>query len=736
MSLEVPPIDDRSYRQLLDDLLARIPVHTPEWTNHNDADPGITLLQLFAFMGESILYRSSLIPDRNRLAFLRLLGYDRQPATAARGLVAFANTRGPLAPVVLDDDLEVHAGTVPFRTDNGLAVLPVEIVAFVKRRAVLDPADQAVVEAEYAGFVAPGTNPDYYRTTAVDFGDEASLPLDLGDTVDGVIWLALLARTAVDVEDTRDALADQVLTLGVVPDAAMTATTLPAGGPDPLGSEATLEFQLPNLARPLPDDPAGRVASYVPVPSSASADVLRTVGVVQLELPGRAALSMWPLEPSEDGVGGFPPALQGEDAERLVTWIRVRPRPSGDGVDETAAQASVRVRWLGGNAATVRQRAHVPGETVGRGTGAGDQRLRLSRTPVLLDTLDLTVGGEPWQAVDDLTTASAEATLVGGSAPVLDDDVDRAAVFTIDRASGEIAFGDGIRGRRPPAGAVVRARYDHGGGTAGMVAAGAISRGAQLPPGVTVTNPVPTWGGAEAEDVARAERAIASFVRHRDRLVTVDDVAEVGARTPGVDIGRLEVLPLYAPALGDVAAPGAITVLVVPATDPRHPDTPEPDRYFLDAVCAHLDPRRLVTTEIHVSGPTYRSAWVSIGIDVLGGRDLAVVREAVKDAVRGFLSPLHGGHAGHGWPLSTDLERLELWARAARVDGVAAVTGVLLAGDDGRDTDRLPLTGLELPRLVGLSVRRGDPQPLAEVRGTEPDVDTGRLPIPFVPVEC
>jgi hypothetical protein len=50
-----PPIDSRSYQQILNEALARIPVHNPEWTNYNDSDPGVTILQLVAVMTESLL---------------------------------------------------------------------------------------------------------------------------------------------------------------------------------------------------------------------------------------------------------------------------------------------------------------------------------------------------------------------------------------------------------------------------------------------------------------------------------------------------------------------------------------------------------------------------------------------------------------------------------------------------------------------------------------------------------
>lgn len=41
MPIPDPPFDSRTYREILDEALARIPVHTPEWTNFNDSDPGV-----------------------------------------------------------------------------------------------------------------------------------------------------------------------------------------------------------------------------------------------------------------------------------------------------------------------------------------------------------------------------------------------------------------------------------------------------------------------------------------------------------------------------------------------------------------------------------------------------------------------------------------------------------------------------------------------------------------------
>src|SRR5258706_11926180 len=105
MPLQIPTLDDRRYPELLDEALRRIPVHNPEWTNFNKSDPGVTLIELFAFLTENLLYRSNQIPERNRRKFLQLLGVPLQPASSAIGLVTFANERGLLQTTTLNGGL-------------------------------------------------------------------------------------------------------------------------------------------------------------------------------------------------------------------------------------------------------------------------------------------------------------------------------------------------------------------------------------------------------------------------------------------------------------------------------------------------------------------------------------------------------------------------------------------------------------------------------------------------------
>src|SRR5215472_5817050 len=132
MPLRVPNLSDQTYQGFLDEALARIPVHNPEWTNFNDSDPGVTLVQLFAFLADNFLYRSNRVPEVNRRKFLTLLGLSLQAATPAQGIVTLNNDRGPFETLTLPANLEVRAGQVPFRTAAGLDVLPVDWRVYYK----------------------------------------------------------------------------------------------------------------------------------------------------------------------------------------------------------------------------------------------------------------------------------------------------------------------------------------------------------------------------------------------------------------------------------------------------------------------------------------------------------------------------------------------------------------------------------------------------------------------------
>lgn len=741
MALKVPKLDDRSYQEILNEALARIRVHNPEWRNAYESDPGVTILELFAFMSESLLYRSNQIPERNRRKFLTLLGIPMQPATAARGFVTFQNERGPLATVTLSPDIEVLAGQVPFRTQGGLDVLPVEGRFYYKRKLAEDRV--AEVRDLYTKLHAePGEADDlvFYETALLeDPADPAHIPeLNLlDDTVDGSLWLALLARTREDPADARRAIGGKVLNLGLLPAYTETGKVLrplraPAGSPP-----APLVFEIATSEI----DPGTESPRYRRLDASVTADILTEPGLAAIKLPEAAEMALFSVtEPLTAGTGDYPPSLEdSRDEGRIVTWIRIRlsGATSGSGL-------SARISWAGCNAAMVAQRAHVAAELLGRGTGEPDQTFTLVNRPVIRGSVRLTVGGAEWEEIDDLLAAPPEVPVRDRRAPPGTPQRTPASPrrYTVDRESGEIRCGTGANGERPAPGADVRASYDYGGGTQGNVAIGAISKSPSLPSGLKVHNPLPTWGGDEPESVAEAERNIPRYLKHRDRAVTAADFKEIVQRTPGVDVGRAEVLPLFHPSQPDLFLPGVVTLMVIPRYDVLRPEAPLPNRPFLDLVCAHVDARRLITTEVYVVGPDYRKIYVSAGIEVEPGRDFPPVREAVNQALRRYLSPLTGGREEQGWPLAKPVLARELWAEANRVDGVSYVKDLLLGDDTGARFEEIPMTGRQLPWLVKVDTQSGDPASLDTLRGTATVSAAAaaelrkRRPVPVIPSKC
>ena len=80
MPIQLPNLDDRTFTELVDEARALIPTYAPAWTNHNLSDPGITLIELFAYLTEMLLYRLNRVTDTNMLAFIKLLnGPDWTP---------------------------------------------------------------------------------------------------------------------------------------------------------------------------------------------------------------------------------------------------------------------------------------------------------------------------------------------------------------------------------------------------------------------------------------------------------------------------------------------------------------------------------------------------------------------------------------------------------------------------------------------------------------------------------
>jgi len=141
MPILPPSLDDRRFDDLVEDLIARIPAHTPEWTNPRQGDPGRTLIDLFAWLGDALLYRANLIPERQRLVFLKLLGMGLKPAQPARCIVSLGFAQETELGAHTISPHGVLKAALPFETLAETTVLPLTGEAYIKR--ALSPAQRA-----------------------------------------------------------------------------------------------------------------------------------------------------------------------------------------------------------------------------------------------------------------------------------------------------------------------------------------------------------------------------------------------------------------------------------------------------------------------------------------------------------------------------------------------------------------------------------------------------------------
>lgn len=107
MALPTPDLDDRDFQSLVDEAKRLVQKSSPEWTDHNVSDPGVTLIEAFAQMVDQLIYRLNRLPDRHYVKFLELIGLTLYPPTAARGTVTFWLSAPQSSPVLVRAETEV-----------------------------------------------------------------------------------------------------------------------------------------------------------------------------------------------------------------------------------------------------------------------------------------------------------------------------------------------------------------------------------------------------------------------------------------------------------------------------------------------------------------------------------------------------------------------------------------------------------------------------------------------------
>jgi baseplate J-like protein len=730
MPIRPPILDDRSFDDLVSEALARIPAHTPEWTNPRLGDPGRTLIELFAWLTDTLLYRVNLIPERQRLAFLRLLGEHMRPAIPATGVITVSLDDPQATDVITISPFATVKGPVNFETRTELTVMPVTSEFYCKRPTTA--AETAKLSDLLTGLQQVyGINgiPAAYVTTPLFPGntpDPAGFDL-IGGTVDKILWISLLApKNAVDV--VRAAIASKPISVGVLP-----SLEVPALFED-IGPRARIPHVWEISTGSLTNDVPPYLTLDIIADSTAG---LARRGIERLLFPAKQFIGA----PSNDvrqnlmaGVGDSPPRLDDPDkAARLVCWIRMRP---------TIAMQQLSLSWAGGNAVEIDQQQTIAGRVVGQSDGTPNQEIPLPATSVNSDSFMLQVeetdrGYVVWQQVDDLATAGRDDN-----------------VYTLNSEAGTVSFGNGMHGRIPDARRRVRvAIMRSGGGTAGNLAPGLLTdisafdlTGAKVKQKLKVTQPMVTDGGADAETLAQAEQRIPSLFRHRDRAVTEADYHHLAREIPGISLGRVEVLARFKPQQRRSDVPGVVSVMVLPAKSAIGPPNPRPDRPFLENAYSYLAERRPVATELYVIGCEYIPLGISIGITIRDGFGHEAVLSAVTDAARQFMWPLAGGGIdGAGWPLGRSVRDREIDVAVARVSGVDQVNGInlfrkqadnwrLITTQASSGAIELTLEAWQLPELLSIVVVEGDVA--GDLSGAPNPFAVSTVAVPVVPEVC
>lgn len=341
MPLQVPNLDDRRWADLVNEARSLIPRFAPRWTDHNVHDPGITLIELFAWLAEMQIYQLNRVGETHREGFARLVGVRRRRRTPSRvNLVAFGTLTAPtvlppesrLAPVGLED--------VVFETTEQIRLTRTRLL-------------QVVV-------------------------DDGSSPVDQTAANDafGIAFLAFGERTGVD---SQLRLGFDRFYPGEEPDLRLAVDVFTADlgvrcGPaipvDPNGADA------PNGLRPvdLAWEYLGGSAQWLPLQSVVDrTNAFSQNGDVTFAVPADAALT-----------GGR-------------VWVRAR-------IAKGAYDIEPRLRHIGVNGLPCTQIETVRDEPIGRGTGQPDQSFALAKTPLVMpDTgapVRIEVGGEPWTYVE------------------------------------------------------------------------------------------------------------------------------------------------------------------------------------------------------------------------------------------------------------------------------------------------------------------------------------------------
>jgi predicted phage baseplate assembly protein len=640
LPLAVPSLDTRTFDDLVAEAKQRIPRYLPEWTDYNESDPGIMLVELFAWMTEATLYELNRAPAVLQLKLLQLLGFETTPAQAATTELQFTLNPG-IDSAIIPALTKVQSSGPPYADGSP--------VIFETDRSVVAIAPQL------SGVLAMnGTAPIVLFGPKVSAPSFTPYPVSVPAGEEDALYLCFTYTKPFPSVDV-----DLAIFLQDAP-----GDTAPYASPS---------YACAFGESPVP--PATWVWEYVDATNAWRQVTLISDGTAALYRSGHVRFT-FPTPPMQTTpfAAATDPALAPFVA---LTGYWVRARLLAASYEQPPSVAAITTNTAPATAAQT-----VTNEVLGASDGRASQQFTLAHAPVLPATLVLTVdegisgGPASWTQVPDFFGASADDT-----------------VYTLDETSGTIAFGDNHYGAIPlpnPSNPtnITATTYRYGGGAEGNAAAGTVTALQSYVAYVaSVTNPIAATGGAAEESQADAVMRAGNDIRSTNRAVTADDFESLALETPGALVARAHALPLANPSYPGIDVPGSVTVLVVPhravdddpALQTAQTGPPIPNRTTLQAVCAWLDEHRLVTTELHVSGPTYRKLTFVVTAYCAPNADLGTVSQGIQSALRTRYAPAGNGA---GWAWGATAYAAIAFATIMNVDGVTRIDGFSMSLDD------------------------------------------------------
>lgn len=619
MPLPDPKLDDRQFQDIVNEAKMMIPRYCPEWTDHNVSDPGVTLIELFAWMTDLILYRVNRVPEKNYLRFMDLLGIRLKDAVPARTPLSFWLTAPQPGPLGIPRGTEVSTvrtgdrDAISFTTDDDLVIVPPTLRQFF--------------------FSSDDTNyTDYMPRLELDgelFDAFQRVPLP-GD--------ALHFGFAEDLSRHILAFTVDCVVEGI--------------GVDPRDPPLSWEAWC--------GETRGWVRCIVEADTTGG---LNQFGVITLHLP--AGMELRTL------------------VRQAARWLRVRvlqPRPRQPVYSASPKINTVKVASVGGTSQATHARV-VNGEILPRASGVPGETIALQNKPVLPRLpdeyleIETELGAwEPWDEVESFRDSQ-----FGDRHYVLDGVSGTMELGPAVRQPNGVEW---FFGATPPRNAAMRmTRYRFGGGIEGNVGANTLTVLRSSVPYIDrVANRQPAAGGLDAESLEAAKMRAPATLRSQNRAVSATDY-EFLAMEASRRVARARCIQVRTDGSGSSVPPGTVELLILPLVPDDHPRTLEalqPPPELVEEVRAFLDERRMLGTQLVVDGPAYVGVSIEAAIVVQRHHGTEQVRNAVARRIREYLDPLLGGPNGTGWPFGRDLYLSEMQSVVQTVPGVEYAQDVTL----------------------------------------------------------